>query len=63
MSPIQQEFVSELLGLSMTGEDAGNFLEAAVQGDVSARLGEIRVPTLVIHARGDSELPGASAAH
>jgi pimeloyl-ACP methyl ester carboxylesterase len=57
MSPIQQEFMSELLGLSMTGEDAGNFLEGAVQGDVSTRLGEIQVPTLVIHARGDLLVP------
>lgn len=57
MSPIQQEFVSELFQVSMTGEDAGNFLEAAIQGDASARLREIRVPTLVIHARGDLLVP------
>jgi pimeloyl-ACP methyl ester carboxylesterase len=57
MSPIQQEFVSELFRISMTGEDAGNFLAAAIQGDVTDRLHEIRVPTLVIHARGDLLVP------
>lgn len=57
MSPIQQEFLSELLQISMTGDDAANFLEAAIQGDASDQLAKIAVPTLVIHARGDLLVP------
>jgi pimeloyl-ACP methyl ester carboxylesterase len=57
MSPIQQEFLSELLQISMTGDDAANFLEAAIQGDASEQLARITAPTLVIHARGDLLVP------
>jgi pimeloyl-ACP methyl ester carboxylesterase len=57
MPPIQQEFLSELLQISMTGDDAANFLEAAIQGDASDQLAKIAVPTLVIHARGDLLVP------
>ena len=57
MSPIQQEFLSELLQISMTGDDAASFLEAAIQGDASDQLAKIAVATLVIDARGDLLVP------
>ncbi|MBW2292151.1 MAG: alpha/beta fold hydrolase [Deltaproteobacteria bacterium] len=57
MDEVEQKFVHELFGVSMTGEDAGSFLEAVMLGDASDRLAEIKTPTLVIHARGDLLIP------
>jgi pimeloyl-ACP methyl ester carboxylesterase len=57
MNDVQRAFISELLANSTSGEDAANFLDALMEFDLTDRLGEVSVPTLVIHARGDLLVP------
>jgi pimeloyl-ACP methyl ester carboxylesterase len=48
----------EMMAAAMTGDDAANFLEALMTGPSTRELlSQIRVPTLVIHARGDRLVP------
>jgi class 3 adenylate cyclase/pimeloyl-ACP methyl ester carboxylesterase len=60
-TPLQQGFVAELMQQSMTGEDAARFLAAGRAVNLGALLPAIRVPTLVVHARGDLTVPLAAA--
>lgn len=69
--PQAVEWCNELCTRTATGENAYRLLDARCHIDVTELLGEVRVPTLVIHARGDimvpfgegqlmaSEIPGA----
>jgi pimeloyl-ACP methyl ester carboxylesterase len=36
---------------------AARYFETAGEIDVTALLGQVRVPTLVLHARGDAQVP------
>jgi pimeloyl-ACP methyl ester carboxylesterase len=57
-SPLQQDVMNQMFATAMTGEDAARFLESLIEGgDVTELLSQIRVPTLVVHARGDRLVP------
>ncbi len=56
-SPLQQDVMNQMFATAMTGEDAARFLEVLIRGDSSDQLSQIRVPTLVVHARGDRLVP------
>jgi pimeloyl-ACP methyl ester carboxylesterase/DNA-binding CsgD family transcriptional regulator len=53
----QLEWFNDLCLKTTTGEIAASLLEARGQMDISASLNQVRVPTLVIHARGDEVVP------
>ncbi len=53
----QLEWYNDLCLKTTTGEIAAILLEARGQMDISASLGQVRVPTLVMHARGDEVVP------
>ena len=69
--PQAVEWCNDLCSKTATGENAFRLLDARCHIDVTHLLGEVRVPTLVIHGRGDlmvpfgegrlmaSEIPGA----
>ena len=46
--------------LTVTAEHAARFLEVFADIDVRDRLAQVRVPTLVMHARGDHRIPLAA---
>ena len=57
-TPLQQDVMNQMFATAMTGEDAARFLEVLIRGeDTSHLLSQIRVPTLVVHARGDRLVP------
>ena len=70
-TPEQMTWVDELMRRSTTTENAVAFRRARMGVDVSALLPQLRVPTLVLHSRGDqinpldggrrlaAEIPGA----
>jgi pimeloyl-ACP methyl ester carboxylesterase/DNA-binding CsgD family transcriptional regulator len=49
----QVQWFNELCRRTTTGDIAADLLEARAVVDVSQVLGEVRTPTLVLHARGD----------
>jgi pimeloyl-ACP methyl ester carboxylesterase/DNA-binding CsgD family transcriptional regulator len=53
----QIEWYNELCLKSTTGDIAARLFEARAQIDIAASLGAVRVPTLVLHARGDEVAP------
>jgi pimeloyl-ACP methyl ester carboxylesterase/DNA-binding CsgD family transcriptional regulator len=53
----QSHWFSELMRRTTPPEIAARLLEAFGKIDVSARLAEVRVPTLVIHVRNDARCP------
>jgi pimeloyl-ACP methyl ester carboxylesterase/DNA-binding SARP family transcriptional activator len=56
-SPEQMHWFNELQRVSTTPENAYRITNASGDGDVQARLGAIRTPTLVMHASGDAMVP------
>ncbi len=52
---IEKRFMNEMLQISGTPEDVSAFLSAPI--DVSALARQIKVPTLIIHMRGDQLVP------
>jgi pimeloyl-ACP methyl ester carboxylesterase len=54
-SEVEKRFMSEMLRISGTPEDVSAFLSLPV--DVSALARQIKVPTLIIHVRGDQVVP------
>ena len=48
---------NDLCRKTLTAEIAARLLESRAMIDVTALLGEVRVPTLVLHARGDAVVP------
>lgn len=53
----QLDWFNDLCLKTTTGEIVASLLEARGVVDVSASLGEVRVPTLVLHARNDEVIP------
>jgi len=58
-SDAQIAWFNELCRRTSTGEMAARLLESRAHVDVSALLGRIKAPTLVLHARGDEVCPVA----
>jgi pimeloyl-ACP methyl ester carboxylesterase/DNA-binding winged helix-turn-helix (wHTH) protein len=56
-SPEQQAWLTRLQRLSASTENALRFRLASGDVNVESRLPEVRVPTLVLHARGDQTVP------
>ncbi|MED5620932.1 alpha/beta fold hydrolase [Ideonella sp. BN130291] len=56
-TPAQHAWWNELERLTATPENAARTLEAFHRVDVSALAPQLRVPTLVMHARGDARVP------
>ncbi len=57
-SPLQQDVMNRMFAVAMTGEDAARFLEVTIAADdISHLLPQVKVPTLVVHARGDRLIP------
>lgn len=53
----QADWFNELQRISTSPEDAARNLIANGDTDVSALLGQVSVPTLVMHARDDARVP------
>jgi class 3 adenylate cyclase/pimeloyl-ACP methyl ester carboxylesterase len=53
----QEEWFNELQRISSSPEDAARNLIANGDTDVTALLGQVKVPTLVMHAKGDARVP------
>jgi pimeloyl-ACP methyl ester carboxylesterase/DNA-binding CsgD family transcriptional regulator len=58
-SPEQLQWFNELCLKTASAEIAATLMEARAVMDISASLGEVRTPTLVMHARGDEVVPVA----
>jgi len=56
-TPEQINWFSELERISATPEVAGRIFDAVQHTDVRALLPQLKVPTLVLHARGDRRVP------
>jgi pimeloyl-ACP methyl ester carboxylesterase/DNA-binding CsgD family transcriptional regulator len=56
-TPVQHAWWNELERLSATPENAARTLEAFHEVDVTALAQQLRVPTLVLHSRGDARVP------
>jgi len=56
-TPAQHEWWNELERLTASAENAARTLEAFHQVDVTELATQLRVPTLVLHARGDARVP------
>ena len=56
-SPEQLQWFNELCLKTTSAEIAARLLEARAVMDISASLGDVRTPTLVMHARGDEVVP------
>ena len=56
-SPEQLQWFNDLCLKTTTGEIAGNLFEARAVVDISASLGLVRTPTLVLHAHDDEVTP------
>jgi pimeloyl-ACP methyl ester carboxylesterase/DNA-binding CsgD family transcriptional regulator len=52
----QMRFFNELQRISTSPENAARIYQVSAQVDVIDRLGQITVPTLVLHARGDQRI-------
>jgi pimeloyl-ACP methyl ester carboxylesterase/DNA-binding winged helix-turn-helix (wHTH) protein len=59
-SPEQQQWFNLLQAKSTRPAIAAKLMSAFRQLDVRARLGEVRAPALVLHARGDAVVPFAA---
>ena len=53
----QVDTFNELQRKTTSPECAARYLETAGEIDVTELLGQVRVPTLVLHARGDAQVP------
>jgi class 3 adenylate cyclase/pimeloyl-ACP methyl ester carboxylesterase len=53
----QADWFNELERLTVSGDTAARIFEAAGDTDVTALLPQVRVPTLVMHARNDARVP------
>ena len=53
----QERWFSDLMRVTSQPEIAARILEATSHIDVTDRLGDVTVPTLVIHARDDARVP------
>ncbi len=53
----QVEWFNELCRKTTTGAIVGDLLEARAAVDITALLGQVRTPTLVLHARDDEVIP------
>ena len=53
----QLNWYNDLCRKTLTPETAARLLESRAMIDVTSLLGEVRVPTLVLHARGDAVVP------
>jgi pimeloyl-ACP methyl ester carboxylesterase/DNA-binding CsgD family transcriptional regulator len=53
----QMRWFNDLQKISSSGENAANVLAETSQIDVLPILGDIDVPTLVLHVRGDAQVP------
>lgn len=53
----QADWFNELERITVAGEMAARIFTAASDIDVTALLPQVRVPTLVLHARGDARIP------
>ncbi|MEO8682974.1 MAG: alpha/beta fold hydrolase, partial [Vicinamibacterales bacterium] len=58
-SPEQLAWFNDLCLKTTTGEIAARLLEARSNMDITALLGQVRTPTLVLHARNDEVVPVA----
>ena len=56
-TPQQHQWWNELERLTASPENAARTLEGFHRMDVSALASQLRVPTLVVHARGDARVP------
>lgn len=56
-TPEQWRWFNDLSRVSATGEAAARVLNMIQRIDVRALAGEVRVPTLVLHSRGDARVP------
>jgi pimeloyl-ACP methyl ester carboxylesterase/DNA-binding CsgD family transcriptional regulator len=56
-TPEQHQWWSELQRLTASPENAARTLEGFYQVDVSHLAAQVRVPTLVMHSRGDARVP------
>ena len=56
-TPAQHAWWNELERLTATPENAARTLEAFHEMDVTALAEQLRVPTLVLHSRGDARVP------
>lgn len=59
----QQQFFGDLLRMAASPENAAAILETSHQLDVTSLAQAIRVPTLVLHARGDANVPFGEGRH
>jgi DNA-binding SARP family transcriptional activator/pimeloyl-ACP methyl ester carboxylesterase len=59
-TPEQMDWFNELQRITTSPDNAAEILSAHGNIDISHRLGEVRAPTLVIHARGDARVPYAN---
>jgi pimeloyl-ACP methyl ester carboxylesterase/DNA-binding CsgD family transcriptional regulator len=55
----QLQWFNDFCLKSTSGEDAAKLLDARGSVNIESRLGEVRVPTLVLHAREDAVVPVA----
>lgn len=53
----QMRWFNDLQRVSTSGENAANVMAASAQIDVLPILGDVDVPTLVLHARDDAQVP------
>ena len=53
----QADWFNELERITVSGDIAARIFETAGNTDVTALLQQVRVPTLVMHARGDARVP------
>jgi pimeloyl-ACP methyl ester carboxylesterase len=53
----QADWFNELQRITVSGDTAARIYEAAGNTDVTALLPQVRVPTLVMHARNDARVP------
>ena len=56
-TPEQLQWFNDLCLKTTTGEVVASLFEARAQIDVTAELGDVRAPTLVLHARDDEVIP------
>ncbi|MEP7300621.1 MAG: alpha/beta fold hydrolase [Caldimonas sp.] len=62
-TPLQHQWWNELERLTASPENAARLLEAFHAMDVTALAREVRVPTLVLHSRGDARVPFDEGRH
>ena len=53
----QADWFNELQRMTVSGEMAARIFETAGETEITALLSQVRVPTLVMHARGDARVP------